>query len=43
VTLDQKATEEPVPAHAQPESAGEHTSALEILLDGVERRVSLRR
>jgi hypothetical protein len=44
VTLDQKATEEqPLPAHVQPESSGEHTSALEILLDGVEKSVSLRR
>ena len=43
VTLDDKATEKPLPAAvAQPESAGKHTSALEILLDGVEKRVSSR-
>jgi hypothetical protein len=41
VTLDDQATEQPLPtAMAQPESAGEPASALEILLDGVERRVS---
>jgi len=41
VTLDDQATEQPLPtAMAQPESAGEPGSALEILLDGVERRVS---
>ena len=41
VTLDDQAAEELSPALSpQPESAGEPASALEILLDGVEKRVS---
>jgi TetR/AcrR family tetracycline transcriptional repressor len=41
VTLDDNATEQPVPAFAaKPESDGPPASALEILLDGVERRVN---
>ncbi|HXC76262.1 MAG TPA: TetR family transcriptional regulator [Candidatus Acidoferrum sp.] len=44
VTLDDQATDEPSPsAPAQPEALGEVTSALEILLDGVERRIMPRR
>ena len=44
VTLDDKATENPLPAAmARVESRGERASALEILLDGVEKRVSSRR
>jgi hypothetical protein len=40
VTLDDGATEQPLPAAiVQPEMLGEAASALEILLDGVERRV----
>ena len=41
VTLDDKATEQPLPvAVAQPEGAGEAASALEILLDGVHSRIN---
>jgi hypothetical protein len=43
LTLDDKATEQPMAAAmAQPESPGETASALEILLDGVESRISSR-
>ncbi len=43
VTLDDKATEQPLAAAmAQPESPGETASALEILLGGVESRISTR-
>jgi TetR/AcrR family tetracycline transcriptional repressor len=41
VTLDDKATEQTPPAAmSEPESLGEAASALEILLDGVEKRIS---
>jgi hypothetical protein len=40
VTLDDQATDEPFPnATAHPESSEEPASALDILLDGVERRI----
>lgn len=43
VTLDDNATEQsPAPASVEPESLGDAASALDILLDGVEKRISSR-
>jgi hypothetical protein len=43
VTLDDKADEQTLPAvTVQPESLGDAVSALEILLDGVEKRIGVR-